>query len=243
MAITTTLKNKLIRNTGFFETAQTSLQEAYKTTAGNFDGQGMSFGPLQCNLGQQSLQPWMTYYISNNNSEFTSVFGATKAAIFKDVINTMTVAQQIAWGNSISANDKHKLIDEWRTVFASMGAKTACQNSLLNTSLNKYLDRATDYASAFGIISTQGLAYLFDSCVNSWSFSKTTNEIAIEISQNANIYQHTEGKRMPDYDRLAYVLKYDRNSTRREVIRQGTGKYNGLTYNKADYGLDYDTNF
>jgi hypothetical protein len=50
MALTDSLKDKLLRNTGFFEG-----NDGYSTVSGNFDGQGISFGIIQYNFGQGTL--------------------------------------------------------------------------------------------------------------------------------------------------------------------------------------------
>lgn len=97
MAISDNLKDKLLLNTGFFEG-----NDDYSTTTGNFDGQGISFGIIQFNFGQSTLQPLLTEYINNHEGEFNDVFGSTKAATLKDVVLNKTKAQQISWGDSIS---------------------------------------------------------------------------------------------------------------------------------------------
>jgi len=243
MSLTLALKRKLLQHTGFFETGKSTMADAFKVIAGNYDGQGMSFGPLQCNFGQSSLQPWLKNYIGANGTEFTTAFGATKAATFKDVLNNKTVAQQIAWADSISTTDRKKLISEWETVFSTIGAKTTCQDSLINTSMVTYVDRALSLATKFGITTTQGLAYLFDMAVNSYSFTISEAEVKAELDERVKLYLQVEGKDMPDFDRLYILKKYDRNPTRRETIRQGSGSYLGHTYNISTYGLDYSTKF
>lgn len=241
MALTDSVKDKVLRSTGFFEG-----NDGYSTTTGNFDGQGLSFGIIQFNFGQSSLQPLLKDYINNHNSEFTSVFGSSKAATLKDVVFNKTLAQQIQWGASISTSGGD-VNSEWKPLFKNMGAKSANQ-TLQRQHAGQYFNRAETFANDFGIISTQGLAFLFDHAVQSWSFSGyTQSQIRTEILRDESLWHQTGEKgRYPDYNRLYTVLKGVQGSdpiARRTAIRNGSGTVHGKLYRVSDFGLSYNTNF
>ncbi|ERM16534.1 hypothetical protein P615_23245 [Brevibacillus laterosporus PE36] len=54
--------------------------------AGNFDGQGISFGIIQFNFEQRTLQPVLKQYISYHEKEFYSIFGKETGDILKKVV-------------------------------------------------------------------------------------------------------------------------------------------------------------
>lgn len=242
MALSTTVQNNLLKSTGFFEG-----NDGFSTTAGNFDGQGISFGVIQFNFGQGTLQPLLKEYINNNSSEFTSIFGSTKAATLKDVVFNKTTAQQIAWGASISNTSGSTLISEWLTPFKAMGAKTANQ-ALQRKYAESYFNRATSFASAFGIISTQGLAFLFDHAVQSWSWKNyTQTELVNMIKEQEALWTKTgQTGRYPDSQRLGILLKGVSGSdpiARRTAIKNGSGTVHGKVWKAANFNLSYSTNF
>ncbi|MEN1988188.1 hypothetical protein [Paenibacillus hubeiensis] len=239
MALTDSLKDKLLRNTGFFEG-----NNGYSNLSGNFDGQGLSFGIIQYNFGQGSLQPLLKEYIQNNETEFKGIFGTTKAATLKDVVLNKTKAQQIAWGDSISTSGGG-VVSEWKSLFEAMGAKSANQ-ALQRKHAQSYLDRAVAFAGKFGIVSTQGLAFLFDHAVQSWSLDGESSIIS-EITSLEKAWRNSgETGRYPDKDRLYSVLKGVKGSdpiARRTAIRNGSGTVHGKSYNISSFGLSYSTNF
>ena len=61
-----TITEKALGLTTFFETGK-ELTKAYGIVAGNFDGMGISFGCLQWNLGQGTLQPVLLNYFKQNS--------------------------------------------------------------------------------------------------------------------------------------------------------------------------------
>lgn len=239
MALTDSLKDKLLRNTGFFEG-----NNGYSNVTGNFDGQGLSFGIIQYNFGQGTLQPLLKEYIQNNETEFKAVFGTSKAATLKDIVNNKTKSQQISWAQSISTSGGN-VVSEWKTLFESMGAKSANQ-ALQRKYAESYFDRAVTFASKFGIISTQGLAFLFDHAVQSWSISGESSIIS-EITSLEKAWRNSgESSRYPDKDRLFSVLKGVNGTdpiARRTAIRNGSGTVHGKSYNISTFGLSYSTNF
>ena len=58
---------RVLSLTTYFETNK-KIDDAFKIVTGNFDGQGISFGCLQWNFGQQTLQPiFLKYFESDDN--------------------------------------------------------------------------------------------------------------------------------------------------------------------------------
>jgi hypothetical protein len=234
-SITLSLKKKLLSNTGFFEG-----NNGYSNVTGNADGQGMSFGIIQYNLGQETLQPLLKEFIASHNTDFTSIFGATKAKSVKDMLKIST-SKQVAWGDSIST-PKGALVSDWQACFEALGKNSYCI-SLQISHAEDYFNHALNYASDFGITTTQGLAYLFDQSVHEWSFSVSKSDMLSSIAG----YKLAKGSAWAgDPDILTaihtYVISAD-GQERREAIRYGVGIVHGKNYNISNFGLSYYDNF
>lgn len=236
MALSTALKKKLLKNTGFFEG-----NNGYSTVTGNFDGQGISFGIIQYNLGQKTLQPILEDLIDDNYSTVVSCFGSTKAKTLKSVIKNYSLSEQIDWGDSISTS-KGNVKDAWKTCFEALGKEQCCINLQIKYAAS-YFNRALSFASSFGIKSTQGLAYLFDQAVQEWSFSQSVSTMQSSIDG----YKKARGSAWNgDSDILVAIhtyVKSDDGKTRREAIRNGGGIVHGKTYNVSDFNLSYNEYF
>lgn len=218
----------------------------YSNLAGNFDGQGLSFGIIQFNFGQGTLAPMLREYIDKHKSQFVSIFGSTKAQQLENVVKNYSRSQQIAWGDSISVSgNKSQVKPEWATPFKTMGTKMDNQNIQRKHS-QQYIDRALTLAGKFNIKSTQGLAFLFDQAVHEWSFSVSDDQIANEIRNYENWYYNNMGTYPSEYEKLYYPLKYVRTTAgknRRSVIREGKGTINGKTYRASDFQISYNERF
>ncbi|MFS0558708.1 hypothetical protein [Brevibacillus sp. 179-C9.3 HS] len=241
MAISKSVKLNLLESTGFFEG-----NDGYSSVSGNFDDQGISFGIIQFNFGQGTLAPLLKDYINKNEADFKDIFGSSKAATLKKVVFDYSKSKQITWGDSISTKSGADIVTEWKKPFQKLGEEASMQELQLKHA-EQYFDRAESLAEQFGIISTQGLAFLFDHAVQSWRFNGSHSKIAREIDDLEREYRSNgNGDRLPDEDRLCVLLDYVRSGDekdRRRAIKNGRGKVHGKQYDVDDYGLSYDDEF
>ncbi|CCF16475.1 hypothetical protein BLGI_4444 [Brevibacillus laterosporus GI-9] len=226
------LKADLLKNTGFFEG-----EFGFSTVAGNYDGQGISFGILQFNLGQQSLQPLLKEYIRRYPDDFQEIFGPEKANIVIDILEK-PLDQQKDWADTISASDKHRLKPEWHKAFMKMGEREENQQIQRDSEKTKeYFDQAVLLAKGLNINSTQGLAFCFDQAVHKWQF-EPWNIIRNTVRRSGNT---------TDKEKLRITLPYVLHKPpgdghlRRELIYKGSGEYFDRTYDINKYQeLSYD---
>src|SRR5215212_7436910 len=68
------LARRCLALTGAFETG-TGVPDCFCGLSGDFDGQGISFGVLQWNFGQKSLQPLIKEMVTQHAAVATTVFG------------------------------------------------------------------------------------------------------------------------------------------------------------------------
>ena len=88
---------KILSLTTFFETGK-KIDDAYGIVAGNFDKMGISFGCLQWNLGQQTLQPiFKRYFKYSQPDEWKN---NELLVELKDTLK-LSLSEQLQWANSI----------------------------------------------------------------------------------------------------------------------------------------------
>lgn len=240
------LKNRILYNTGFMEG-----DDDYSQITGNFDKQGISFGIIQYNFGQETLAPLLDEYIEDYEDDFYDIFGKSKGDKLKKVVRNYSKDKQIAWGDSItSSSNKHLVVSKWRKLFKELGEQRECIN-LQKKHAKKYFERALKLLKALKLESEQSLAFCFDHAVQSWSFRDPDDysefmsayTIVKKLDKARYIYLHSEGEVMPEKIALQFLDDYippgDARS-RRIAIRKGNGKVHGKRYDIDDFNLSYD---
>jgi hypothetical protein len=165
------MEKKLLNMVGLFETSS-KYPEFYTITAGNFDGAGLSFGVLQWNLGQGTLQELLKEISSEVLQE---CFGN----LYPELINMLGKKrnEQIQWGNSISLPNKRKIKMEWAKSFEKLGLKKECQDIQVKLFSRKYLVNAKEMFNLCGLTTERGLALMVDIAVQNGSLGKAKNKI------------------------------------------------------------------
>jgi hypothetical protein len=134
----------------------------YGGLSGDFDGQGLSLGLLQWNIGTGSLQPLLKEFAQGHPQRFDAIFG-TDAARLRQVLGQPR-AEQLAWVRSINdyANPKSPRIKEpWASYFRQLAQEPAFRQIQLKH-VRPQMKSATDYARRLGLRSERGLALMFD---------------------------------------------------------------------------------
>lgn len=143
--------------------------DGYSNVTGNFDGQGLSFGALQWNLGQGTLQPILSGLFSRDRDTIAGIFGADKVQTLQNVL-TQSRSEQIAWGGSISLNGGGTLQSDWCQAFKQFGQTDCCQSAQLEAA-EPYLQRAKALCDEFGLATERGYALMFDIAVQNGTVS------------------------------------------------------------------------
>jgi len=99
--------------TGSFETDH-SFPDCFAGLSGDFDGQGISFGVLQWNLGQGSLQPLLRKIIKAEPEMVESIFAQNYEEL--NSVLAASKSEQVNWARSIQ-NLKHILNEPWKGHF------------------------------------------------------------------------------------------------------------------------------
>jgi hypothetical protein len=236
------LDNRCLALTGSFETGSLA-PNCFAALTGSFDGQGMSFGALQWNFGQWTLQPLLQQMFTSHADVATTIFGAHLEQLQQAINGSRSAA--MAFAVSIQDPAKHTINDPWQQMFKSLGLTPEFQEIETNGAA-AYYNRAVTLCSQYGLSSKRGRALMFDICV-----------------QNGSINDAVKAQIMADFASLSPSLPPDEmelakmrivanrraeaaNSKFVEDVRQrklciaeGKGVVHGITYDLAgQFGLD-----
>jgi hypothetical protein len=156
--------------TGAFETS-TGVPDCYCGLTGNFDGQGISFGVLQWNLGQGTLQPML--------AEMLTAHADVAANIFQDNLQALTAMlasnrdQQLAWAQSIQDPIRFTVFEPWKGFFQALGRASEYQ-AIQAEHASQIQQRARTMCGQMGVTTERAIALLFDICVQNGSLSPAT---------------------------------------------------------------------
>jgi len=164
------LAQRCLALTGTFETS-TGSPDCYCGVAGNFDKQGISFGVLQWNFGQGTLQPLLNQMITAHRD--------VAETIFQDDLQTLVgvlaspLPDQLRWAASIQDPRRFTIFEPWSGFFKALGRTPEFQAIQV-----EHADRIRQNADAmcqdFGVGTERALALMFDICVQNGSIGRAT---------------------------------------------------------------------
>jgi hypothetical protein len=158
------LKERVLALTGAFETGEL-FPECFSALGNNFDGQGISFGVLQWNFGQNSLQP----LLQKMNCTYPTICKEAFGLLYTDFerMLKMNSKEQLAWSKSIqyihvkSGKKRWSIDTRWSKAFKALGLtdEMICiETEALGTVYKSALSLASDY----GVSTERGVALMFD---------------------------------------------------------------------------------
>jgi len=231
------LSYRCLALTGTFETSQPP-PDCFAGITGDFDGQAISFGALQWNLGQRSLQPLLIKMDEQHPAKMEAIF-AERYSELREVLNAPQ-DEQMDWGRSLQDPNRHVLNEPWRGLFKSLGRNKEFQHLQVQAAERLY-DAAQDLAGEYNLKSERAVALMFD----------------IKV-QNGSIYSYVKEQILRDFDQLPddageeerLVIVANRRAeasnprwvedvrTRKLTIARGEGTVHGMHYNlEEDYGI------
>lgn len=134
----------------------------YGTVTNNFDGQGISLGLLQWNLGTGSLQ---TYILNHIDPMMFDFFPKPILPLIK-----MPPSDAVTWVKDVCMDENGDLKEEWRKAFERFLTTPSVIN-VQKQAIDKYWHRSKEILGKFnGMKQTRKLhAWCFDLAVQSWS--------------------------------------------------------------------------
>jgi hypothetical protein len=144
--------------TGSFETSR-GAPDCFSGLAGNFDGQGFSFGALQWNIGQGTLQPMLHLMATNHADVVQSVFG-DGCDVFSKML-ALQKADQLQWCHGIQDSSGRAVAEPWKSRFFALGQTPEFQAIQLAQAECFHKD-AVAMCEHFGVVTERALALMFD---------------------------------------------------------------------------------
>lgn len=223
-----------VRIVAKFETNYGVFDEAYSKVAGNFDGQGMSFGILQYNFGQKTLQPILREFKQKASEDiFQSIFKEVDEDRLFDLVQQDDETAKdalVSWADGISTPNKTTLIVSWENCFKRLGENEICRG-LQNTYKNTYVAQAIYICKQYELATVRGFVLAFDMAVKDWAYGTDKfNAIMSQVTSNTT-----------ELEKLLIMAEYgkdDASKARKNTIASGSGYVNGEEINlDSDYGL------
>jgi hypothetical protein len=174
------LGHKCLALTGSFETDKMP-PDCFAGLSGDFDEQGVSFGVLQWNFGQQSLQPLLQEMNTAHSSILQDIF-AQEYQTLVEILNK-DFHQQMEWARSIQHPVQHVIYEPWRGYFKTLGRTKEFQE--IQVKYAEHLHRkAMDLCQEYQLWSQRAVALMFDILTQNGSISSAVKQtIMKEISE------------------------------------------------------------
>ena len=217
--------------TGTFETS-CGIPDCFAGISGDFDGQGISFGVLQWNIGQQSLQPLLAQMIGDHPQVCQSIFHE-----HLDTIRTLggeSAEEQLKFACSIQT-PKGDVVEPWRGMLVSLGRTNEFQ-AIQASHASKLLDNSIALCGAYGLRSERAVALMFDIQTQNGSIKPLVKtQILADFKQvTASAPDDVEVARMRIIaNRVAASARaqfVDDVRVRKLTIAEGKGTVHGIPY-------------
>lgn len=162
--------------------------DPYLQVTGNFDGAGLSFGPLQVNFKTGTLQELFRRFRARDESRLRACFGALWPE-WERVLRLPSRVQQVAWADALSRGARKADFDpRWKAVLQAVGSEPVFRTEMLRYAYDTYgrkLIVALSWLRGLvpvRISNVRCLAALYDLCVQQGSLDKAHDAIRRRVS-------------------------------------------------------------
>ena len=235
------LDYKCLALTGSFETGK-PVPECFAGLSGDFDGQGISFGVLQWNFGQDSLQPLLKEMIKVHPRIIKQIFGTN----YKVLIETLNSDKEeiMFFARSIQHPMKYFIYEPWRGMFKSLGRTEEYQAIQVKYASGLY-DDALRLCKLYELWSERAVALMFDIKVQNGSISR---RVQSQILSDYSALRKNLSKKSLEIARMrivanrraeaSYTRWIEDVRSRKLCIANGSGRVHGVDYDiEEQYGL------
>lgn len=238
--VSQTIANRCLALTGSFET-DSSPPECFAGLTGDFDGQGISLGVCQWNLGQGSLQPLLQEMDRDHSGVVSDLFH-NYADEFRRMLEA-TRESQLTWAQSIQ-NARHSISEPWLGLLKALARRPEFQ-AIETAHAGHLLQTAHALCADYSVHSERALALMFDIAVQNGSIDKLIRAqiqrdfAVLDAAQPADALEVARlqiiAKRRAAASRPAYVNDV---LNRKLTIANGHGVVHGRRYDLAgQYGI------
>ena len=216
-----------------------SQMEGGGRAAGNFDGQLLSYGPLQWNIGQGTLTPIFRHMVKLNRAGFAAIMGeAFTKAVEGETLASFIKAQILDGAGRVKP--------AWFNCLEAL-RKTPYAGTAFEVGAKKYLDSAQKLTETLGFTTERGFALCFDVAVqNGAPRADHINPYRTALAQNekagVDVSQEWQKLKM-----LSHVVSGAANPrwaadvlSRKLSISLGGTEQSGLLVHKGSFDLEKD---
>lgn len=232
---------KCLALTGSFET-NAPVPECFAGLSGDFDGQGISMGVCQWNIGQGSLQPLLKKMDAQHREVVKDILHE-QYPIFAAWLKEEREAQ-LDWIRGLQ-DPHHHLAEPWRGYFKALGRTEAFQH-IQTDAADRLFKKGLTLGKQYALTSDRAAALMFDILVQNGSIGSIVEaQIRADFAglDPALSEDRLEVARMTiiaDRRAEAANAEWIEDVRRRKLtIATGEGTVHGRYYNLAEqYGLD-----
>jgi hypothetical protein len=236
-------ERKILSLTTYFETNR-KIDDAFKIVTGNFDGQGISFGCLQWNFGQRTLQPILLKYFESdddswrNDNHLVELYTALKKP-YSDQMNWILSIQK-------KKDKTWEIFPDWIDTLKTLGTKTSQYQV---EACEKRFEIAKGWCRDLGLISERAFSLMFDINVQNGTLYKKISSRGIDVQ--AAIDKRITNAGAPGEEDKLIIIAEERSKasapqwiqvvlSRKLTIARGLGKVYGANVNLDDFGISID---
>ena len=208
-----------------------SFEGGYTALAGNSDGQGLSVGFFQWNLGQGTLQPMLQKYVNNHTANAKATLGESKYNSIVGMLKLGSRSAQVQWAIDNVNTSAKKIKDDWKTALVAM-CKTKEFQAIEQEAAINWINQGKAMYKRYGLTTVRSLALCIDIAVQNWDpkdhMGSTSGKSEKQIQQM--LVEAAVAKSNQKYK--------DDVRSRKSCIANGTGRVHGKDYNlKNEFGL------
>jgi hypothetical protein len=227
--------------TGAFETGA-SVPDCFGGLSGDFDGQGLSLGVLQWNLGQGSLQPLLQQMVDRHRQVLEDIFHEQFPIFLAMILSPQP--EQMAWARSIQDTRRFQVLEPWRGLLKSL-CRTPEFQAIQVRHASRIHDHAVELCTQFDLTTERAVALMFDILVQNGSISLLVKaQIQKDVAQMGKIDDPLQGEvarmRIIANQRAAACRpEYVEDVRRRKLtIAEGKGTVHDIYYDlEEQFGL------
>lgn len=235
------LTRRIVSLTIAFEQGVGSPDDFFGTVSGDFDGQALSFGVLQWNLGSCSLQPLLQAYRRKDPTLFRTLM--EDGADFMDDLLAASCDEAPTLARQVMLDEEGKVQEPWVSRFQALGREPAFQEVQI-AFLLPYVQKARALADKFGFHSERAVALFFDILIQNGSIPQS---VRAQYEQDLREAEHSLGRTLDEVERMALLAHRQAEAAepkwvkivraRKLTIACGQGSVNGISYNLDKLGI------
>lgn len=235
------LARRVVSLTAAFEHGESTPAECFETIAGDFDGQVLSFGILQWNLGSCSLQPLLRAFRERDPQRFQHIM--QDGARFMERLLAAPCDEGVRLARQELLTRRGQVREHWLARFRALGRTQVFQEVQLQFLL-PYVRKAYRLAEEFGFHSERAIALFFDIVIQNGSIPTS---VRTQYEQDLQEAERHLGRTLSEVDRMELLARrqaeaanpkwVDTVRKRKITIARGKGSVNGVRYDLDSVGI------